>query len=384
MCEFSKSAVREKRRHALDGLEKNCWQVMGFDKPVLCEGGNYHGIWLECAPQESLIYGRHVDPRIALNTHEAFFHHQRADGYIPSHIADRIGTSQIQMVVPIAATAWETFELTRDGQFLKMAYDACSRWDEWLIRYRNTRKTGLCEAFCLWDTGYDNGARFDGLPIQCKNNDASLCPDDPRLPYLAPDLSACLYGGRVALAKMAATLGRKDDEARWLESADSVRHAILRHCYDAGDAFFYDVDASGSWIRVKTELITRVFGEHVVEQAMFDAIYERHIKNPDEFWTPYPIPSVAINDPAFNREMPLNCWAGPSQALTALRAVRWFEHYGRSDDFGHFMRQWVKGILAADDFMQQMNPWTGEFSTSPGYSPAMLVFVEFSSRLGLC
>ncbi|MBE0695593.1 MAG: hypothetical protein IH586_01595 [Anaerolineaceae bacterium] len=45
------------------------------------------------------------------------------------------------------------------------------------------------------------------------------------------------------------------------------------------------------------------------------------------------------------------------------------------------MERWVKAILAADDFMQQMNPWTGEFSTSKGYSPAMCVFVDFVDRL---
>jgi|GEM_PF-2473290 len=33
--------------------------------------------------------------------------------------------------------------------------------------------------------------------------------------------------------------------------------------------------------------------------------------------------------------------------------------------------------------MQQMNPWTGEFSTAEGYSPAMCVFMDFVDRLGL-
>jgi len=63
--------------------------------------------------------------------------------------------------------------------------------------------------------------------------------------------------------------------------------------------------------------------------------------------------------------------------LTALRAPRWFEHYHRANELRHLMRRWVEAILAAPGFMQQqqqMNPWTGEFSTSEGYSPAMCVF----------
>jgi hypothetical protein len=31
--------------------------------------------------------------------------------------------------------------------------------------------------------------------------------------------------------------------------------------------------------------------------------------------------------------------------------------------------------------MQQMNPWTGEFNTSPSYSPAMLAFTSFVEHL---
>jgi hypothetical protein len=30
-----------------------------------------------------------------------------------------------------------------------------------------------------------------------------------------------------------------------------------------------------------------------------------------------------------------------------------------------------------------MSPWTGEFTTSAGYSPAMLVYIDFVDRLGL-
>jgi hypothetical protein len=47
------------------------------------------------------------------------------------------------------------------------------------------------------------------------------------------------------------------------------------------------------------------------------------------------------------------------------------------------MRRWIEAILAAPAFMQQMNPWTGVFSTSEGYSPAMCVFIDFVDRMGI-
>ena len=43
--------------------------------------------------------------------------------------------------------------------------------------------------------------------------------------------------------------------------------------------------------------------------------------------------------------------------------------------------RWVEAIVRADGFTQQMNPWTGAFSTAPGYSPAMCVLIDFVARL---
>jgi hypothetical protein len=160
-----------------------------------------------------------------------------------------------------------------------------------------------------------------------------------------------------------------------------LRERIIKHCYDPEDECFYDVDADGKYIKIRGDALTRVLGEHVVDRAMFERIYARHIKSPDGFWPPYPLPSIAVSDPAFVRDLSENSWGGPSQALTALRAPRWFEYYGKQSDLQYLMRRWIEAILAAPDFMQQLNPWTGEFSTSKGYSPAMCVFIDFVHRL---
>jgi len=383
--------LKQKHDLAAAGLKHNTRTVFGFDKPVLNEGGVYRGIWLECGPMEGAIYGRlapGVDTQtahaVAIDSHDVFFHHQREDGYLPCWVSgDKVGSHSIQMVVPIAKTAWETARLTGDEAFLARAYDACAAWDGWLARNRDTRGTGLCEAFCEFDTGHDGSPRFAGLPCACPDDDAAKCPNAGQLPYLAPDLSATLYGGRVALAAMAEHLGKAEDAKRWHDLAGRTRELIINHCYCPDDECFYDVGADGEFIRIRGDVLTRVFSERVVDQQMFDRIYQRHIKDPEAFWTPYPLPSIAANDPAFVKKLPKNSWGGATQALTALRTPRWFGHYGKADDHRHLMTQWVEAIAAAPDFMQQMNPWTGEFSTSEGYSPAMLVFVEFVGRLGL-
>lgn len=378
---MNKDAIRAKYNEALQGLAGNNRQVFGYENPVLIEGGAYQGIWLECGPLEGLVYGRHK-PELAKANHLVFFHHQRADGQLPCWVRfDRVGYAQIQMVVPIAATALETAELTQDEDFLALAYESCATWDQWLSRHRNTRGTGLCEAFCEYDTGHDNSPRFKGLPKKCPNDDAAQCPVAGKLPYLAPDLSATVYGGRRALAIMAQHLGKAAEAKMWDEKAETLREQLIKYCYDPEDECFYDVDADGKFIKIRGDALTRVLGEHVPDQAMFERIYARHIKSPDGFWPPYPLPSIAVSDPAFVHELSENSWGGASQALTALRAPRWFAHYGKQSDLLYLMQRWVEAILAAPDFMQQLNPWTGKFSTSPAYSPAMCVFIDFVDRL---
>ncbi len=377
------AAIKNKYDEALIGLAANTKKVIGYADPVLIEGGNYAGIWLEGGPQEGLVYGR-FKPEVAIANHDVFFHHQRLDGQFPCSVQfNRLLFSQIQMVVPIAATALETAELTEDESFLARAYDACTRWDDWLSRNRNTRGTGLCEMFCEFDTGHDKSPRCAGMPRKCPEDEARNCPTTPGLPRLAPDLSATVYGGRRALAEMAAQLGKASEADMWAEKAEDIRRLIVKHCYDPEDECFYDVDADGNFVKIRCDLLSRVLGEHVVDQEMFERIYTRYIHNPQEFWTPYPLPSVSVSDPSFVKELPDNSWGGASQALTALRTPRWFAHYGKADDLAELMRRWVEAILAAPAFMQQMNPWTGEFSTSQGYSPCMCVLIDFVDRLGL-
>jgi hypothetical protein len=252
------------------------------------------------------------------------------------------------------------------------------------MRYRNTRRTGLCEGFCEYDTGHDNSPRWKGIPKQCPDRDARKMPKVPGLPRLCPDLSATVYGGRIALARMARLLGKRADADKWEENAAAIRKRILERLYDPTDGAFYDRDAENKFVRIRSDVISRVLGEHVVDQKLFEEIYRKQIHNPRAFWAPYPLPSIALDDPTFVRPIPRNSWGGATQALTALRAPRWMEHYGKPADLAHMMQQWIKAILAADGLLaQQMDPLTGRFSTEDpgGYSPAALVMLDYTWRL---
>ncbi len=387
---------------ALGVLAGNVRSVPGYARPVLFEGSTYKGIWQECGPLESLVYAGlrafvpsypgGISPlEVARNSHMVFFALQKADGQLPASVKmTETGFGQIQMVVPIAATAWELSQELKDEEFHTSAYAACSRWDAWLRRYRDTRKTGLVEGFCTYDTGHDNSPRWKGIPNRCPDADARKCPALASLPRLCPDLSATVYGGRVALAAMARQLGKNAEADRWQHDAETIRKLIIEKLYSPEDAAFYDLDAQNNFVRVRSDVISRVLGEHVLklddkaDRTIFNAVWERQIHNVKAFWGPYPLSSIAQDDPSFVRPIPRNSWGGASQALTALRVPRWMIYYGKQAEFEYLMKHWCEAIMRHQEFRQQLDPQTGVF-TQPdpgGYSPAALVFLDFARRLG--
>lgn len=368
---------------ALGILAGNVRVLPRYDKPVLIEGSNYAGIWMECGPHEALVY-RKFRPDVARNSHLIFFDLQRPDGQIPANNKlSETGFGQIQMVVPIAATAWELAHATGDDELLRAAYRACSAWDGWLMSNRNTRGTGLIEGFCTYDTGHDNSPRWAGIPPQCPNKDASKFPPIPTLPRLCPDLSATVFGARLALAAMAKALGKSAEADKWMESSHKLRGLILDRLFVAEDAAFYDLDAQNRFVKIRCDILSRMCSEHIPDQAQFDDLWTRQIHNEKAFWAAYPLPSVALDDPLFVRPIPRNSWGGATQALTALRAGRWFDSYGRSAEFTRMMNQWCSAIQADMTFRQQMDPLSGEFSKQDdgSYSPACLVFLDYTWRL---
>ena len=375
---------------ALEALAENLRTLSCFPRPVLTTGPGYPGIWQE-HNHDSLFYADY-DLAAAVASHEIFYAFQREDGlmpamvrYDPATLETRVGYGQLQTVYPLAASAYAIWEKCRDEDFLRESYEACRKYDAWLVRFRDTRGTGLVELFCEYDTGQDNSPRATdgGIPRACPGKDAAVCPDNGILPIVAPDLSACRYRALRALSDMARALG-KDGEAReWDRKADRVKEKIYEFCYDEKDGFFYDLDASGAFRRYRAEHIFRLFVCGAVDQEDFDRIYEKHIMNPETFASPYPFPSVALDDPHFRARPLSNNWGGMSQAHTALETLFWMRQYGRGEDFRGIASIWMKKWLETGVFSQEVHPVTGEESgCAPHFTTSLIAFVRFAEELG--
>ena len=383
--------IQARYEEAKRALPKNVCRIPLFDRPVLTPGPDYPGIYLEHNLDN--IFYLEIDPEVAVASHEIFFEFQREDGLFPSAVMDTsrskhptgIIYQSVHILSSLAFTAWEIAQRTGREDFLKRAYQACVRYDQWLVKNRNRRGTGLVEMYCEYDTGHDHSPRVrdGGIPRTCPLANAAEMPDLDFMPIIAPDLSAMLYDGRIYLAKMADALDRPAEAEEWREWAAETRQRLHDICFDPVDEFFYDVDAKGRFRKYRTEHITRMFMNRTVDQDLFDRIYNRYFKNPQEFGTPFPFPSISLSDPAHDHSYPNNSWGGQSQALTAQRTILWMAQYGRLEDYKALAHTWVKSLATSDKlFMQEMNPVTGDFSDScPNYTPSLLMMIDFTDWL---
>lgn len=379
---FACSSERFERRYdqAVRALSE-CIKPTEVTGPILHEGGPYHGCWLESTGTINTELMARFLPEIATATYTAFAEHQRDDGLIPYKItATGAAFAQIQLVTPLARSVWNHYCLNGGGKgFLAEMYGAMSRYDDWLARYRDTRGTGGVEAFCTYDTGHDLSARFWHVPDSPLNNDArTVHPDNPILPFVAPDLTANAACQRSYLARIAVELG--EDGQPWRDKAGASLEALFGQCYCADDHFFYDRDRNGKLVRVQSDVLLRVLACEVGDDDFFAAALDRHLLNTSKFFTKYPFTSIALDDPRFDPNFEQNSWSGPSNFLSIIRAAHAFEHHYRHVELSWAQNPILAALFEMETFPQTLCPFTGAAGYTDTYAPAILCLLDFLER----
>ncbi|WP_411835226.1 MGH1-like glycoside hydrolase domain-containing protein [Paenibacillus barengoltzii] len=352
--------------------------------PVLHEGGVYLGTWLESTGTINTELLSRFVPSVAQATFALFAEYQRADGLMPYKVT---GTGpvyrQIQMVTPLARSVWNHYRLNgrADRKFLDKMYRAMERHDAWLSAFRDTRGTGCVEAFCTFDTGHDLSPRFWHVPDTPHLGDPrQYDPDSAVLPLLAPDLTANVYCQRRYLGDIAAELGIAAGP-EWTTKAEASLSSLMKYCYDAEDGFFYDVDASGQFVRIQSDVLLRVLACEVGDGEFFASSLRRYLLNTRKFFAKYPFTSIALDDPRFDPSSAYNTWAGTTNFLSLIRAPHAFEYHDRHVELTWVLQPILSAMVRMERFAQCLSPWTGEEGFTETYSPAILCLLDYVERL---
>lgn len=373
----------------------------GLEKPLFLISETYPGLWLEHA-YDAVFYAS-MKPEylyLAENTVNFFIEKQTEEGQLPFAVmrSGLVRYAHIQECVSFYSLCLEVYRMNHDKTFLAKIYESGKKWDAWLRRYRMTTKRDLVEMFVGYDTGHDNSGRLEGMVCPgnyvingVEQNAGILPPYDGITPILTVDMNANFYGNERALAEMARLLGKDKEAATWEMSAQGIKDKLFEHCYDDKDGFFYDVDRNGKKRKYKSSTIFHLFMEKVLDpeadSALIERIYHDHIKNPEEFWTPYPFPSMAINDPSCAHHIDENCWGYYTMGLIVLRCTRWMDAYGWSKDYDIVCEKWLEAWTKQFDTVplgMELDPITGVATPcSPWYSSGMLSYLYAAHRLGI-
>lgn len=364
--------------HAIHDL-MNCIVPSPSGGSMLIEGADFIGMWLESTGTISTEHLSRYCPKTAQGDYELFADFIREDGLIPYKLtATGPAYRQLQMVTPLARCVWNHYCLNKDKEFLKKMYDAMSRNDEWLVKYRNTRGTGCVEAFCTFDTGNDASPRFWHCPDVPYGDPAKCDPYSPILPFLAPDMTANVYCQRKYLAKIAEELGL--DGSEWREKAEQTLESLMKYCYDEEDQFFYDNDKLGRFVKVQTDVLMRAMECEVGDDAMFEAELRRYILNTKKFFPRYPLANLAMDDPRYLQDPQYNSWSGQTSYLTEIRIPHAFEYHHRYVELSWILNPMITAMSRIKKFSGSVHAWMGKEGYEDNYSPTMLCVLDFLER----
>ena len=391
---------------------------------VLVEGGGYGNAWIETQPMGGEMYAKR-NLEVALNNQLVFMQSQRSDGRLPGMVINsKTGLEMIaEKKVPaemiwmpgakimadfemfqgycFPGPAWRMyFWIGKDREYLRKLYKALEAHDAYLWRTRDSNGDGILETWCVWDTGEDGSSRlntrrapyrwpFDFPPNPQKIENPGRYwsrvpqPDQVLVPFASMDVMSYSYAGRNTLAKIAHELGNGRAEF-WKKQAEEVRQRLVKGLWDASRNACFDRDRNNKQLNELMHNNLRVMYHGTFTQSMADKFIKYHLLNPEEFWTPLPLPSVAINDSLY-RNHPGNNWSGQPQGLTYQRAIGALENYGHYAEVALLGQKLIPVLIGNDyKFSQQLDPHTGKDDAKKkrdGYGPMMLACMEYVSRM---
>lgn len=391
------------------------WNKADFgDYKVLVEGAGYLNVWLETQPMGGNMYAKR-NVRRALDNQLIFMDHQREDGRLPGAISYSAGKTEGRFgelqgnFLPIEA--FEVyFWIGEDRSYLERLYKTLKNYDDYLWRHRDSNGNSCLEIWGSGDTGEDHSTRFGDsyhawmftFPPTYENlknlsvedsirlvddmvNSAFLQGKSKNLKYNSPmpiesmDMMSYSYGNRDILHQISKIL-QNGEEHYWQEKATEVKNKIRDYLWNDEKHACFDRDKYDNEMPTLTHNNLRCMYFGSFSQDMADRFVKYHLMNPEAFWTPMPLPSIAINDPLF-RNIPGNNWSGQPQGLTYQRSIRALENYGYYAELTLIGLKFLDAIGETYRFTQQFDPFLKNLGEGlDGYGPSILTSLEFISR----
>jgi hypothetical protein len=305
----------------------------------------YVGVWQWDAYFHALAY-RHIDMRLAHDQLRLQLDHQTPEGMIPDAVHDEGTVTHLTFPVEadvtkpplIAWTAWKLHQHQPDLEFLNEIYEPVVRSNRWWFEKNDVDGNGLCEYRHPFSSGLDDSPLWDeGMPVE------------------SPDLNTYLFLQQEALANIAGAIGEGQDARLWAGRSTDLLDRLLAYSWDPAAGLFW-ARRNGQPVRVRTPfslfpLITGRLTEDI------NARLVAHLKDPRQFWTRYPVPTVALNDPKYD---PAQMWRGPTWVNVNYLLIEGLTRTGYTGLAQELRKRTLELMTQRDDIYEYYNCDTGE------------------------
>lgn len=345
----------------------------------------------------------HVNPELAKQELQCMLQAAQPDGFIPHMVLwqeqhQRAAEAEFKITLahpyftattqpPVLARAIEcVFEKTRDLAWLTEVLGPTVHFFKWLQATRDPDTDFLVAILQPDESGLDVSPKFDALLgidyrlpdilqstwqsamdrlfavyREHRTNAEKLFQFDA---FICEDVmfNSIYADGLLRLAGLCRTAGYPEAEAVALELRSArTRDALIGKCWDEQKCAFWDLSGSDEQPeKILTcsclfPLILKEMDANIVRQLV-----NEHLLNEAEFWLPFPIPSVAANEPSFDPAFATRAiFRGPSWVN-----INWYLYWGLRqhgyDDIASELVTRTLHMIERGGMRECFNPYTAE------------------------
>jgi len=200
----------------------------------------------------------------------------------------------------------------------------------WFRKERRHLGSGLYWWVHMFETGYDNIGRAG----------TTVTGNTDFREYGAVDLSSQLALYAENLSRIARILGDEEKALRYEAARSVIVKAIQENLWDSQKKFFGDLHVPSNCLET-TYAVSGFWplaaGAATESQA---ANLVKHLTDPELFWTPFPVSTVAVKEAGFD----LDCWRGPVWVSQNLWLVLGLRRYGYLQEAAQLVIKTLEGM----------------------------------------
>ncbi|MGV9198979.1 MAG: amylo-alpha-1,6-glucosidase [Promethearchaeia archaeon] len=354
-------------------------------------------LWDSCF---HVMVNSHLDMKYAKQEFETLLAHQHSNGLI-SHmyyweknfsIIDWLfqryytyeSSSNITQTPLVPQALKAIYDHSQDLDFIKSYLPKVKRYYDYLYSTRIVEEdtVPLLNIVHSWESGIDNSPIYDkALGIEgrfllfkwmhrlikqvrilskCEWDMKSIAEKNY---FLYKDLLFnCAYiQGCRDLAQLYGELGKSQIKKNLQQRASELEDILLEYCWNSQENMFFGIYGNeGTQDSVKAALgfiplILDNLPQNIASQLVHD-----HLLNEEEFWSHYPVPSVALDEPSYSENQTL-LWRGPTWLNINWFIIKGLQKHGFLNIANELMIKTLDLIKKNDySFREFYSPTTGK------------------------